>query len=749
MRQIFTILTAIFFFLPASAMANAIVVRSGEHDTFTRLVMQLPEGVEWSLLSGEFNSILELEGHRAGFDLTDAFAIIPRTRLNALVATNSRLQLQLGCACLVQGFVEQNRFLVLDISDASNGLAETNPVIKFSVLPTTSFAVDDLLWSQYLSIEQQPSRIAQPADPVTHDGDENTGRSTSQKSQVANSRRQLLDAFSQAASVGLVTTTRPAGEPSLLVPNGSEEPEVFDSSEEQVREIGGIKQNLRITSSKDQPTASHSNPMTLDGRICPEGIDIDIASWSTSSDLGAEIARSNKSLYDELGRINASEVVKRARTYIYFGFGAEAKQTLNLIPSLALEFPELHDISQVLEHGYMRNPVLMHQFANCDSDHALWGILATKKPIVGQEVESLAALRALEKLPDHLKYIFARELGERFLEMDEIESASIALRTLERLQENNSDTPKIARAMAERKRQNDFSANTTLDQIIEADTAEAPRAVIALISQHIADDTSVPPDIALLAEAFAFELKNSGEGPEMFAAYVQAAAKSAQYVKAFEALEKTPGEMPQAKKNDLENFVVAQLTSHADDLEFLENYFNQIQGKQSRLSPRVALELAERLISLGFFDDAETNLAQPMTGEDMEKSKLLFAKIHFERKEYPAALAQLETLQGKHAARLRGRVLQALDEHLLAAANFQEASEDSSANLAKWLADEWPEWIDSDHPTFGSALQLTTEDITSITVDNNMLAASDATISASAQARRKLTDFLQKLELSE
>ena len=35
------------------AEAQTIVTRSGEHEDFTRLVMRLPEGVEWSLTQNE------------------------------------------------------------------------------------------------------------------------------------------------------------------------------------------------------------------------------------------------------------------------------------------------------------------------------------------------------------------------------------------------------------------------------------------------------------------------------------------------------------------------------------------------------------------------------------------------------------------------------------------------------------------------------------------------------------------------
>ncbi|MEP5951833.1 MAG: hypothetical protein ABJ249_09535, partial [Lentilitoribacter sp.] len=105
MRRAFLIF--IFNFLVSGiAQAEPIVVRSGEHDNFTRLVLPLPLGSRWSIDERPGVAKVILEEFNDGFDLSYAFEIIPRTRLVALVARGSELELQLSCTCPVVAFIE-------------------------------------------------------------------------------------------------------------------------------------------------------------------------------------------------------------------------------------------------------------------------------------------------------------------------------------------------------------------------------------------------------------------------------------------------------------------------------------------------------------------------------------------------------------------------------------------------------------------------------------------------------------------
>ncbi|MEC3861837.1 hypothetical protein VK792_11120 [Mesobacterium sp. TK19101] len=102
-----------------SATAATIPVRSGEHDDFTRLVLELPVAMGWALDgSGEALTLrLDQPGH--GFDLSTVFDRIPRDRLTGVEQTApSQLSLTLACPCTAEPFLFRDRFLVIDLKDA-------------------------------------------------------------------------------------------------------------------------------------------------------------------------------------------------------------------------------------------------------------------------------------------------------------------------------------------------------------------------------------------------------------------------------------------------------------------------------------------------------------------------------------------------------------------------------------------------------------------------------------------------------
>lgn len=104
----------------SSAQAETIVARSGEHDGFSRLVMRLPDGVQWSLNQSGRSANLKINSSTVEFDTSRVFDLIPRDRLQSLTQSGpgQPLQLALGCECSVESYVQSDGYLVIDIQDA-------------------------------------------------------------------------------------------------------------------------------------------------------------------------------------------------------------------------------------------------------------------------------------------------------------------------------------------------------------------------------------------------------------------------------------------------------------------------------------------------------------------------------------------------------------------------------------------------------------------------------------------------------
>ena len=77
---------ALFLWLAGvvDAIAEPVVLRSGEHDGFSRLVLPIGEATAWSLKQSGRRATLTLNRPRIEFDTSRVFDRIPRKRLVAL-----------------------------------------------------------------------------------------------------------------------------------------------------------------------------------------------------------------------------------------------------------------------------------------------------------------------------------------------------------------------------------------------------------------------------------------------------------------------------------------------------------------------------------------------------------------------------------------------------------------------------------------------------------------------------------------
>ncbi|MBY6140101.1 hypothetical protein KUV26_11685 [Leisingera daeponensis] len=134
--------TAAILLTAVAAQAQTIVTRSGEHKGFTRLVMRLPNGADWSLTQSGTTATVNIDAPDAVFDTSRVFNLIPRTRLQSLAQNGpgQPLRMQLGCDCSVTSYVQENGYLVVDIRDGGNASAKSQFSSGASVLPLTTLA---------------------------------------------------------------------------------------------------------------------------------------------------------------------------------------------------------------------------------------------------------------------------------------------------------------------------------------------------------------------------------------------------------------------------------------------------------------------------------------------------------------------------------------------------------------------------------------------------------------------------------
>lgn len=748
----FIVTVGVFLLCHSIAIAEPIAVRSGEHRNFTRLVMPLPNGSDWSLKNETGVSKLAVSNFDDGFDLTSAFAIIPRTRLRALVARGGELELQLTCECRVNAFLERDEFIVIDIFDGPPIKQSITEPVEFSALPGTRFSYGDLLWNRPENEITGPSIDGRQAfsDPERNIMSDDQPTVDSEQI-VTETREQLLRAFTNAASNGIVQTN--IEDIDRLSPSQSQDSglAIFDSSETVQPATVPPAAQIRITNSKDVPDQNTTPVLNLEGAVCPSSSIVNVAAWGEGSNIGSQIADSNSVLFDELGRISEQAALERAKLYVYFGFGAEALQTLNLVSGLTEENPHLVDLSNIMEHGYAKNPRSLHRFTNCPSELALWAILTAKEIAPSQAIDASAAVLALRALPPHLKNFLGKGLADRLLAFGDLENASIAIRSFESLDQRDHETSSMAHAKAAKLRNNPEQSSKIIEDIVTKNTAEAPQALVAAINESIRKGAMIDAETALLAESYAFEYRNSDLGPEMLRSFILAAAKSGQFSKALDVIADQDRMSNLAKEtvSEVSSFVFSELAQIASDAEFISSFFGDFEAAQENIDPATTVEVASRMLEMGFADNALTLVDELPTGFQSPQLSMLRAETLVVSGHFEQALSQISEVDDNKAAELRAEILEKMGNSKDAARYYNDADMPERAASAIWLSEDWATLVPEEEPIFGPITELSNAINLEIDVDQNMLSRSEEAIEASENARLALQNTLSNLKTSE
>jgi hypothetical protein len=112
-------LLLVLVMLAGAARAETVTVTSGEHDGFSRVVVDLAEATPWQMGRTSDGYVLRFAREGIRYDLTQVFRTIPRTRLAAIWAdpASGDLRFGIGCACHAMPFEFRDNVIVVDIKD--------------------------------------------------------------------------------------------------------------------------------------------------------------------------------------------------------------------------------------------------------------------------------------------------------------------------------------------------------------------------------------------------------------------------------------------------------------------------------------------------------------------------------------------------------------------------------------------------------------------------------------------------------
>lgn len=756
--------------IAAPVLAQTIVTRSGEHKGFTRLVMRLPGDADWSLTQSGHAATVNIDAPEVVFDTSRVFNLIPRKRLQSLAQNGpgQPLRLQLGCDCNVTSYVEENGYLVVDIRDG--GLPEQPKyTAASSVLPLTppvstgyrysfsqSAAVDarmalelaaamagqgsevqavrsqqqarslnaalDEIASAARSESRQATDLALPLDEASYAEVEQVASDeqisdlpetgmlldmaeTERAAVVNESEQRLLQQIGRAANQGLIsvaTGALPEGVSVGLDPLGRSD-----------RPLNPLD-HISVTSAIDRETGLVA-AMSEEGdqlHCLPDRM-VAVQRWGNESPFADQVSSLRSALVREFDDVNPASVLALARIYLFFGFGAEARSMLMILPPENQSNEEVALLSAMATLIDGEHLPVQHAFAgqqSCEGDSAFWAALADRAVKKGANTDAIQ--QTFSKLPVHLRVHLGPRVSQMFAETGDHHVAEAILRAVDRA--GVEEVPEInlaEAAIAELAGDSEKVAEELTEEVAER-TGNAPVALIDLVALSVRERKALSPDVPDLVASYELENRDTELGAQLRHAQVSALALMGQFHDSFKELQDlSVRDGPNARAQAIEPLMLL-LTERADDVTFLQYSLDFAGHATATEAAQVAIAVSRRLLDLGFAEQAQALLHKLSLEPGNETVRLMMAEAALQMDKPHRALVELMGLEGSEANQLRAKALWQngefgrAGEYLLAEQQIDEAARGfwHSENLAAIKAMETA----SDAP-FGAVASTTTQ----------------------------------------
>ncbi|WP_281973305.1 hypothetical protein [Ruegeria faecimaris] len=551
--------------LTAAGQAGArdISVRSGEHDGYTRLVVQVPPGTEWGLKQTKNGARLDIALPDAEFQTGAVFQRLSQNRLSAISQTNpgDALEMEFGCDCFATAFLHQNTMIVVDIAPG----AALPPISSDTPPPTLPKTV----------VVNAPLPGPQALDPLVLP-------LLNLNAQVFED--QLSTRLLQGADRDLVDL-----ELSQIGPRNSNGKQSLDMPPR-------MDLNIAVTSVLDDLDGllGPSIPKLEKKPACISSAELGFDSWSDGRLFPEQVAELRTGLFQEFDRVDKEPAMKLAKLYAYFGFGAEAVRSLGWMGEETPETNRISVIATVLDDRPLKGSNPFRDLQRCESDAAIWAALTEGK--LAEDAQIRVMEQSFARLPDHLRRQVGPMLSDIFVAAQKLEAARRVLRAVDRIETKPSPGAIQAEAGIAKAEGDQEKSETLLKDVVGSSEAglEAPLALARLIEQRWAERGSASARELELAASYTVELRRSEIGPLMQRTYALALSLGQEFDQSFDLLEDIPNSAETLDR------AVQVLTARADDDTFLRRIFNLPEPMAQSLTTETAISIAERLASLGF-----------------------------------------------------------------------------------------------------------------------------------------------------
>lgn len=719
-------LFVIWFCLAAPMAAAPVTVTSGEHDGFTRLVLDFGTPVDWQVGRTLDGYALQLRGSQGRqpqlYDLSKAFDLIGKGRLAAIWADPETAQLNIGiaCACHAIPFEFRPGILVIDLRDgappkgssfemAMDGASV--PVLKVKPAPRprprprnvgpsydwTTRALADL-----------KAPLPAPLASIPKFGDPT----------LQNLRDSLLLNLSRGVAQGVVDLALPtfARNTARMGPNPV-------SARIALGELPGLAIGTGLPDHGD---------IAAQGQDCQSAEPLALSTWGPTDPISGQLFSATNGLVAEFDKPDPAAILTAVRFQLFLGFGIESRQ---LMHAFAVDLPDkatLLSLGYILDQDIDPVPAFRGRAA-CDTPAALWAVLSDPPPAPGDPINLNAVLRAFSELPIHLRRHLGPGLAQRFLELGDDKTAMTIRNAISRAPGDAGSQVGLMEAEIAMSQGDPAAAETRLNTILVDPGAQAPAALVALVEARIAQNLPVDRDLATALESLLVEQTDTDQQTVTRRALVLAQAASGDFDLAFAG---------QASSPNAARDLWRVLSKIGSDQAVLAHAVLPLDQKTPIVEPETSTTLAARLLGLGLADEALR-----WAGSEAENSGLLLAQIQIARRDGQAALAALVGLSDESATALRATALDILGKNATAAQTYAISGDEEAARRSLIRARDWPQIAVLSPQDWGAAVNTLKPSTPEIAAQPQIasLARGRKIAGSAAQTRADITALLAKI----
>lgn len=681
-----------FVFVATPLSAETILVQTGEHADFSRVVLSPTAKTSWDLVETEQGYRLKFGRKSISFDLSSAFNLIPRDRIEAIVLGDevASLDFVLKPSVIARGFETANRDVVIDFSTrpeeeavSTADIAQREPLkpIAKSVPISTQFywrgIVPDA--NTDISTSQAPAPTIAPNFEVPKDD-----------TRIAEAEQQLLTQLSRAASQGLVKIAPPEAR-ALRKQTVAEAvveaaPRADASMTAESSEKNSLAYQMQTAIDREMPKKPEALSYTGAGAECLLDADFDFSSWVNGDPPATQIADARRKLIGEFDKASRWDVIDLAKLYLGLSFGAEAQAVLAAFNPETDEKETLVYLARVLDNLPVdeKSPIL--GMVECDTAASLWALLGSSQPQPDSQINFSAVQRAYSALPHALRLAVTDPLIEKLILNKASGSARIIRKIAARI-EPEGDILKMSDARLDLASGDTEQAERGLEGVVAENGHDAVDALLLLVDTQFENGDLTSPKTVENVAALAFENRLSADGVKLTRALVLAATAAHQYERATHELQNWSVD-ESGTRSEVAAKVFGRIVREADDVEFLSASMDNSElwdAKNADVETRI--RAGERYLELGFPDQAIDLLSQDqLTSTQVAK---LVAHAHLLRGNGGAALSAVQRLSDSESGAIRAEALAMMQQPKASADAFIASGDTESAGRQAWKAGAW------------------------------------------------------------